>query len=336
MPIVKPNDLPVVLDKQLSQLYVIHGDDFYLAHEAAHRVREAAYLRGYRERQLVTLEGQPSWSALPVAINDTSLFAELKFLEIRIPSGKPGVEGANILSQIACSPPADTLILISLPKLDRLQQQSKWFLTLLNHATTIPVTTLDRAAFSLWIAQRLNKQQQAFTDEAMDFFIEYVEGNTLAAHQEIEKLALLFGPGKLDLDKIRPYIANLARYDVFELGESWLSGNATRLIRLLRRLREEGVSPILVLWSLTEDIRLLLRLNQGLQNKRPMRELAKELRLWGEKLKFAEQAAKRIRLPTLTSALCSCAQIDREIKGSSAGDPWISLEKLSTSLACSS
>lgn len=333
MPTLNPETLPAALARGLSPLYVIHGEELFLSLEAADAIRDAAQRQGYLEREVITVEGNFEWASLNAIVNGGSLFSQLKIVEIRIPGGKPGIEGADILSRLATKPPADTLTLVVFPKLDRQQQQSKWFQTLNATATIVHTHTIDRQRLATWVTQRLAKQQQSLSKEAMAFFIERVEGNVLAARQEIDKLALLCPSGELNLAQLQQLVANVARFDIFQLAEAWLAGEIARVLRIVHGLKAEGIAPVLVLWSLTEDIRMLIRLKQGQKDKRSLRELAKELRLWGEKQKRAERAVTRIGSRTLAEALHFCARIDGEIKGSIPGNPWHSLEKLACYLA---
>lgn len=333
MPSVSPEALAGQLERGLSPLYLIHGEESLLALEAADLIRAAARARGYQEREVLTVEGSFDWSQLTDAMTSVSLFASLKVLEVRIPGGKPGTEGAEALTRLAATPPEDTVTLVLLPKLERQQQQSKWFQALEKAATVLHAAPVDRNALPGWISRRLAAQGQSLSGEAMVFFVDRVEGNLLAARQEVDKLGLLYPAGELTLEMLRDAVANVARFDVFHLSESWLSGDAARAARMLDGLAAEGEAPVLVLWSFTEDVRMLLRLRQGLKDGRSVRDLARELRLWGNKQKLAEPALRRIGPRRLMAALETCSLIDRQIKGVEAGEPWDTLKVLSARLA---
>lgn len=333
MPSLSPESLDAVLAKGLAPLYLIHGEETLLALEAADKLRKLSSSQGYQEREVLTVEAGFDWSQLRESMSSVSLFASLKLLEIRIPGGKPGTEGAEALQQLAAAPPQDTITLITLPRLEKAQLQSKWFAALEKAAVVVEAKPVGRHELAGWIARRMKLQQQQLSPEALSFFADRVEGNLLAARQEVDKLALLYPAGELSLEQLREAVANVARFDVFHLSESWLSGDSARVQRMLDGLLAEGESPVLVLWSFTEDVRMLLRLRQGLKDGRQLRDLARELRLWGDKQRLAEPALRRIGPRKLMTALSECARIDQQIKGVAVGDPWHSLRGLALLLA---
>ncbi|WP_293763518.1 DNA polymerase III subunit delta [uncultured Aquitalea sp.] len=333
MPQLSPDALEAALSRGLAPLYVIHGDEALLALEAADLVRAQSRDMGYQEREVLTVEAGFDWSQLRDAMSSVSLFASLKLLEIRIPGGKPGSEGGEALQRLAEAPPDDTVTLITLPKLERAQQQSKWFSALEKSAVVVEARTVGRQELPGWIARRMKRQGQSLPAEALEFFADRVEGNLLAARQEVDKLALLHPPGEVSLEQVREAVANVARFDVFHLSEAWLSGDTARVQRMLDGLLAEGESPVLVLWSFTEDVRMLLRLRQGLKEGRQVRDLARELRLWGDKQRLAEPALRRIGPRKLMTALAECARIDQQIKGVDGNDPWHSIRSLATLLS---
>ena len=333
MPSVSPDALAASLARGVAPLYLIHGEEMLLALDAVDQIRELAKQQGYLEREVLSVESGFDWSLLSEAMSSVSLFASLKVLEVRIPNGKPGTEGAEALSRLARNLPPDTITLVVLPKIERQQQQSKWFQALEAAAVVVHAAAIDRVALPGWITRRLKSQGQSASAEVMGFFVDRVEGNLLAARQEIDKLALLYPEGELTLAMLREAVANVARFDVFHLSESWLGGDGARAARMLEGLEAEGEAPVLVLWSFSEDVRMLLRLRQGLKEGRNLRDLARELRLWGNKQKLAEPALRRIGALRLMVALETCARIDQQIKGVAQGEPWSTLKVLAASLA---
>jgi DNA polymerase-3 subunit delta len=333
MPSVSPDVLGAALGRGLASLYLIHGEETLVALEAVDQIRLKAREQGYLEREVLSVEPGFDWSQLTNAMTSVSLFASQKILELRIPGGKPGVEGSEALIRLAAQPPEDTITLVVLPKLERQQQQSKWFLALEKMATVVHAAAIDRTALPAWISRRLKVQGQHLNPEALGFFVDRVEGNLLAARQEVDKLALLYPEGELTLSMLREAVANVARFDVFHLSESWLNGDGARAARMLDGLEAEGEAPVLVLWSFAEDVRMLLRLRQGLKDGRALRDLARELRLWGPKQKLAEPALRRIGVRRLMAALEACARVDQQIKGAAQGEPWSALKVLAASLA---
>ena len=333
MPIVHFDALIEGLGNALSPLYVIHGDETLLALEATDGLREAARDQGYLERKVLRAEMGFDWLQLREVLNSLSLFSEKKLFEIQIPSGKPGVEGAEVLQQLAAHPPPETVTLITLPKLERAQQQSKWFQSLCQWAVTVEARVVGRSELPTWLARRFRIQGQVLNAEALAFLVDCVEGNLLAARQEVEKLGCLYPPGVLTLGQLHASVLNVARFDVFHVSEAWLAGDVQRVLRMLDGLKAEGEALVLVLWSMTEDIRMLLRLRQGLKEGRGVRDMARELRLWGCKQRLAEPALRRIGQAKLMIALKMCSSIDRQVKGVEPGDPWQTMRNLAALLA---
>jgi DNA polymerase-3 subunit delta len=333
MPAVSPDALSGSLERSLAPLYLIHGEEALVSLEAADLIRQQARQQGYLEREVLTVEPGFDWSSLTEAMSSVSLFASQKILELRVPGGKPGTEGSEVLVRFAAQLPEDTVSLIIFPKLERQQQQSKWFTALEKSATVVHAAAIDRTSLPAWITRRLKLQGQTLSLYALVFFVDRVEGNLLAARQEIDKLALLYPAGELTLDSLREAVANVARFDVFHLSESWLSGDGARATRMLEGLEAEAEAPVLVLWAFAEDVRMLLRLRQGLKDGRAFRDLSRELRLWGPKQKLAEPALRRLGPRRLMTALETCALIDQQIKGAAPGEPWSTLKVLAATLS---
>ncbi|MBS1154217.1 MAG: polymerase subunit delta [Proteobacteria bacterium] len=329
---MKPDDLPRALTRGLAPLYVIHGDEALLALEAAQLIRDSARAAGYAEREVMTVEAGFDWSRLAMSGNSFSLFAEKKLIDLRIPTGKPGVEGAKTLEAQARDLPPDTLILITLPKLDRTGLNSKWFSALAGAGEVIEAKTIERAQLPDWISNRLARQKQRMAPEALAFLADRVEGNLLAAHQEIQKLALLYPEGTLALDDVQAAITNVARYDVFQLGAALLEGDRARFARMLDGLRAEGEAPHLVLWALAEELRTMYRIGKGRSENIPLSQLFKEHRVWGEKQKLVERALPRINAGKLRKALAHAARIDELNKGIGEGEVWDELLDLALPL----
>ncbi len=331
---MRTDELAAAVKRKLAPLYTIHGDESLLCLEAVQTLRDAARQHGYSEREVLTVENAAhfQWGQLNAG-QSLSLFAELRILELRIPNGKPGIEGGKALEAFALNLPSDTLSIITLPKLDKTALNSKWMSALSKAGEVIEAKQIDRQALPQWITARLATQQQSLSPDAMEWLVDRVEGNLLAALQEIQKLALLHPAGQLSLNDLEAAVANVARYDVFQLGEAVLVGNAERLIHMLDGLKAEGESAVLVLWALTEETRTLFRYAQGRARKIPSAQLIKELRLWGNKQRLIEPAVERINRRILTQALQKAAQIDGLIKGIGTGDVWHELTAMAVSLS---
>jgi DNA polymerase III subunit delta len=325
------------LVKPLAQLYVITSDEHLLALEAADKIRAAARARGYGERDVLSVERNFKWGELLAANQELSLFGDKKLIELRIPSGKPGKDGGAALQQYAKDLSPDNLTLITLPKLDWATQKAAWVAALQQAAVYIDIAQVERAQLPGWIAARLAQQGQSAERGALAFIAERVEGNLLAAHQEILKLGLLHPAGKLSDEQVRDAVLNVARYDVFKLSEAMLGGDPARLVRMLEGLKGEGEALPLVLWAVAEEIRTLLKLKAGMAQGRPLGALLKEYRIWGPRERMMEPALRRVALPTLEAALRQAAQVDKMIKGlrakAYAGDAWDAMLQLALSVA---
>ena len=323
--------------KPLAQLYVIASDEHLLALEAADKIRRAARAQGYSEREVLSVERSFKWGELLAANQALSLFGDKKLIELRIPSGKPGKDGGAALQHYAKNLSPDNLTLITLPKLDWATQKAAWVASLQQAAVYIEIPAVERAQLPNWIGVRLAAQGQSADRAGLDFIADRVEGNLLAAHQEILKLGLLHEPGKLTCEQVQDAVLNVARYDVFKLSEAMLAGDAARLGRMLEGLKGEGEALPLVLWAVAEEIRTLLKLKAGMAQGRPLGALLKEYRIWGPRERMMEPALRRISLPTLEAAMQQAAQVDKMIKGlrarAYAGDAWDAMLQLALKVA---
>lgn len=325
------------LAKSLAPLYVISSDEHLLGQEAADKIRRAANAQGFLEREVFSVERSFKWGALLAANQSQSLFGDKKIIDVRIPGGKPGKEGGAALQAYIADLSPDNLTLIMLPKLDWATQKASWVASLQQAAVYLDIPLVERAQLPGWLAQRLSAQGQSAERASLDFIADRVEGNLLAAHQEIQKLGLLYPPGQLSFDVIHAAVLNVARYDVFKLNEAMLSGDVARLVRMLEGLKGEGEALPLVLWAVAEEVRTLLKLKTALAQGRPLGLLLKELRIWGAREKLMEPALRRVSLSNLRKALQEAAQIDKMVKGlrapAFAGDAWDALLQLGLRVA---
>ena len=335
------------LQRDMRAVYTGWGDEPLLAQEAADAIRTVARAAGCSERQVHTVAGAHfDWSSLLGAAQALSLFADRQLVEIRIPSGKPGKDGSEALQrycEIAIEGGGrDVITLVQLPRLDRSQQSSAWFAALDRAGITIRVDPVERKALPAWIAQRLAAQGQhvaagAEGQRALAFFADRVEGNLLAAHQEIQKLALLYPAGEIGFEQIESAVLNVARYDVFRLGEAVLAGQAARALRMLDGLRSEGEAAVLVHWTLAEDIRGLKRVKDALGAGKPLPLALREARVWGAKERVFERAVTLMSESTLAHLLDAAHVCDGLMKGLKHPDwpldPWEALKRLVLLLA---
>ncbi|HEV8097830.1 MAG TPA: DNA polymerase III subunit delta [Gaiellaceae bacterium] len=329
MPALRPEQLDAHLARELRSLYSIHGDEPLLSLEAGDAIRRKAREKGFSERVTLNVERSFDWSELAATGASMSLFGERKLIELRIPSGKPGTEGAQAIAAYCGKLPPDTLTLVTLPRLDRAGQSSAWFQALESRGTVVNVFPVDRARLPEWIGARLARQKQSAKPETLRFLADCVEGNLLAAHQEIQKLSLLLPPGELPFETVREAVMNVARYDAGKLSEAMLSGDRARLSRMLEGLRGEGEAPPRVLWLLAEEIRAVCRVQDGLSAGRPLGDVYREVRVWGDARQAAVgNAAKKFPRAALLSALAHAAAVDRMVKGVVKGDVWDELLQL--------
>jgi len=321
-------DLPRHLAAGLKPLYVIHGEALLLSIEAADAIRIAARAAGYTEREVLTVEPGFKWAELRNSAQSLSLFSTRKLVELRIPSGKPGVEGAQALQDYCQQLNDDTVTLVSLPKLDKAAQDSKWFTALAAQGVVIATEEIPLNALPSWIAGRLKRQGQSADADTLAFLAERVEGNLLAAYQEIQKLALLFPAGHLSFEQVKDAVMDVARYDVFKLSEAMLAGDAARYARILDGLRAEGEATVLILWALTEDIRALAKVSRAMQRNGNMASALRDARVWGVRQKLVERAVRRFSPAIAERALRQAAHVDKVVKGLRRGDVWDELLQL--------
>jgi len=332
------------LQRGLKSLYTIHGDEPLLQQEAADAIRAAARAQGYSERTVHTVAGAHfDWSEVLAAGGSLSLFADRQIVEIRIPSGKPGKDGSVALQQLAEQAQGNdsTLTLVLLPRLDKATRTGAWFGALESYGVTVQVEPIERRALPQWIAQRLGTQGQRVAageegQRTLQFFADRVEGNLLAAHQEIQKLALLFPAGELGFEQVEGAVLNVARYDVFKLSEAVLAGQALRVQRMLDGLKAEGEAEVLVHYALAEDIRALKRVKDAMAAGRPLPMALREQRVWGVKERLYERVLPLLSETTLATLLQAAHQVDGIVKGLTVPDwptdGWQALQRLALQL----
>ena len=340
---VKPEQLASHLQRGLKPLYVLHGDEPLLALEAGDAIRAAARAAGHTEREVHTVSGAHfDWSSLLGAAAAMSLFAEAKIVEIRIPSGKPGKDGSQALQQYCERLPEGVVTIVTLPRLDRQQSGSAWFVALESAGVSVRLEPVERRALPQWLAQRLAAQGQRVAageegQRTLAFFADRIEGNLLAAQQELAKLGLLYPAGELSFAQVEAAVLNVARYDVFKLGEAILAGQVARVLRMLDGLRAEGEAAVLVHWTLAEDIRALKRCKEAVEGGKPLAMALRENRVWGLKEKLFEHAVPRLTMRRLERLVEAAHECDGLLKGLPhplwPADPWAALQRLALLMA---
>jgi DNA polymerase III subunit delta len=342
------NQLSNHLQRGLKSLYTLHGDEPLLQQEALDAIRKTARAQGYTERTSHTVAGAHfDWSEVLASGGSLSLFADKQIVEIRIPSGKPGKDGSVALQQLAQGAQGndDVLTVVMLPRMDKTSKSTAWFMALENSGVSLEVQPVERSALPAWIAQRLGTQGQRVEagevgQRTLQFFADRVEGNLLAAHQEIQKLGLLFPAdahgGVLSFEQVESAVLNVARYDVFKLSEAVLAGQAVRVQRMLDGLQAEGEAEVLVHYTLSEDIRALKRVKDAMGQGRPLPVALREQRIWGARERLFERVLPKLSDAKLAELLQSAHVVDGIVKGLRQPDwpasGWQALHRLSLQL----
>jgi DNA polymerase-3 subunit delta len=312
------------LRKGLAPLYTVHGAEALLALEAADRIREAARRDGCSEREVFFAEPGADWGRFGASAANLSLFASKRLVELRVPTGKPGTEGSRAIEAYCNRLPDDTITLVALPELDWQQQKSKWLEALDRAGVLVEAKAVTRDELPDWLAERLGRQKQHATVETLEWLADRVEGNLLAAKQEVEKLALLLPEGEVTLDAIREAVTDVSRFERDGLLDAIHAGDTGRIARVVACLEAEGEPLPLLLWTLTEELRLLMALAA---NQRPRRFIPPD------RMAALQQTARKLSAAAVDRELLRAHRIDRMIKGVETGDPWDSVTELALGLS---
>ncbi|MEO8487781.1 MAG: DNA polymerase III subunit delta [Betaproteobacteria bacterium] len=330
---VRLDALAAHLERRLAPFYVVHGDEPLLALEAGDLIRAAARRAGVDEREVFVVEPQFRWDAFLANNANLGLFGTRRLVDLRIPSGKPGVEGAKALEAYASHPNPDNVTLVTLPKVDKAAASSAWFTALTRAGVDVPVWPVERTELPRWIGARLASQAQQASPDTLAFLAEACEGNLLAARQELDKLALLLPPGFLDHDAVVDAVADVARYDIGALSEAWLGGEGARALRILGVLRDEGESPVLAVWQLAEDVHALAIVQGLVAQGMPAANAIRQARVWGRRAAALAQAATRVPRHLAPALVPTLARLDALSKGLGRQDPWDELGAAALALA---
>ena len=332
---LNPAQLGKHLQGNLAPVYVVSGDEPLLCQEACDAIRQACRQQGFSERQVFNADNQFDWGHLLQASASLSLFAERRLLELRMPTGKPSDKGVALLEYLA-RPAEDTVLLISLPKLDGSTQKSKWAKSLIEgaHCQFLQIWPVDAGQLPQWIRQRLSQAGLSASAEAVDMISIRVEGNLLAAAQEIEKLKLLAEGNQVDLATVQAAVSDSARFDVFGLIDCALNGEASHALRMLEGLRGEGVEAPVILWALAREVRLLASIAQQYSQGTPLEKAFSSARppVWDKRRPLVSKALQRHSAARWAHLLRDAQQIDSQIKGQAQGDPWSGLSLLTLAI----
>jgi len=330
---LRPEQLEARLRKQLDPVYCISGDEPLRVLEAAQAVRDAARAHGYDEREVLTVQAGFDWAALAASAGTLSLFAERRVVDLRLPSGKPGDDGARVLRDWAERPPEDTLLLVTAGKLEPATRRSKWYQALDAAGVVVQVWPLNAQEFPGWVQARMRRLGLEPSREAVAILAERVEGNLLACVQEIDKLYLLRGSGPVDAAAVLDLVADNARFDVYGLVESAMAGQAERSVRMLHGLHGEGTPVPVILWALTREIRTLAAMAAVVAGGRPIPAVLEQYKVWGNRKPALEAALRRLPEARCNRLLRHCALVDRVCKGQAAGNVWDELLQLTLEIA---
>ena len=315
--------LGLALRKDLAAIYFLHGDEPLQLGEAADAIRAAARQNGFSEREVLSVDAHFQWQSLFDSALSLSLFADKKILDLRIPEGKLGTDGAKALQDYCKKLPVDTLLLISAGKLAKEAYKSRWFETLEKSGVIVQVKSLEGKELESWLMQRAQTRGLQIEPKAIALLVDKLEGNLLAAAQEIERLYVLFGQQSINAQAIEDVVADSSRYDVFKLVDACLVGKTKRILKILHGLRDEGIAAPVVLWALMREARMLLVRTQQMKGFG-----APQGSSWEQHKHLQTEAASRLKRQVLEGILLLGAKADRQIKGQQAGDAWETLLKI--------
>ena len=322
------DQLPQHLKKGLAPLYLISGEEPLLSMESGDQIRQVARQAGYTERDVYHVEASFDWSEVAISSNSMSLFAEKKIIEIRMPNGKAGTVGGKLLAGLAKQPPVDTLILVITGKLDAATRKSKWYQAIESAGVCLQLWPMPAQQLPAWIEQRMASAGMTASKEAIHLLADRVEGNLLAADQEIQKLKMQFNKSSIEVDDVLQAVADSARHNIFEFVDAALAQQTSKLSSMLGHVRAEGVQPPVVLWALAKEFRLLFGIADALQNQRNPEQAMDAQHVWRNRRSMLANAARRKPTGYWGACLTRCTKIDRMIKGIADGNPWDELLQL--------
>jgi DNA polymerase-3 subunit delta len=329
---LKPEQLHAQLHRKLSPVYLISGDEPQQLGELADAIRAAAKTQEYAHREVLVADKVFEWSQLNQSADNLSIFADKKIIDLRMQTGSPGTDGAKAIVKYCQELPDDNILLITAGKIKKESQKSVWFQAIDKVGAIVQVWPLVGHEFNKWLHAKLQQRGLSADNQAVQFLADKVEGNLLAAAQEIEKLYVLYGAGNITLPQIKEVVADNSRYDVFQWVESVLARHGNKLVKILYSLKDEGVSETLLLWAIAREIRLLIHI-KAVQTQQEKELLLKKNAVWGERKQLILSAAKRLPMTELNKVLSLSAATDRQIKGQQRGDAWHTLEAIGLKLA---
>lgn len=319
---INVNQLSTHLQKNLAPCYLVTGDEHLLVDEALDAIRAAAREQGFTSRDLHVATTGFDWMQLRDSGANLSLFAEKRIIELRVPTGKPGRAGSQAIADFVDVTDSDLLFIVVAPKLDRNSQSAKWVKALEAKGVSIPVWPIGLRELPGWIAERMRRTGLEPDRDAVTLITDRVEGNLLAAGQEIEKLRLILGEGKVTAHDVGDAVANSSRYDVFKLVDAALAGDAKRALRILSGLRAEGIEPVIVVWALTRELRTLASLTDTVAQGADLANGMRKNRIWQNRQALVRNCIGRHKHGDFHQLLKSASRADQAAKGQTSSDPW--------------
>lgn len=322
---LKADQFEAVLNKSLAPIYLISGDEPLQLGEAADAVRAAARRADYHVREVISIETGNEWPQLSTEADSLSIFADKKLIDLRLPSGKPGLEGSKALQAYCQNLSADTVLLITTGKLESASLKAQWFQSLDNAGVTVQVWPLQGQELMSWLQRRAERKGMHLENDAVKSLAARIEGNLLAAAQEIEKLYILHGQTRINKTMIEDDVADSARFDVFKLIDALLAGKLNRSIKILNGLKAGGVAAPVVLWAISREIRTLFNIKTELKQGGHQDATFKKFQIWDKRKQQIQEGLQRLDSAHLQRLLSLSANADKQIKGQQAGDEWESL-----------
>jgi DNA polymerase-3 subunit delta len=325
---IRPDQLHSHLQQGIAPVYLLSGDEPQQLLECGDAIRHSARNHGYDERQVLEASAHFDWNNLATEAASLSLFSQRRILELRIPSGKPGREGAKAITDYLATPAEDTLLLIILPKLEGSQKNSKWFKTIDQSGVVIQVWPVKAADMPGWIQNRAQHHGLQLTRESIQFLAQQTEGNLIAADQEIEKLHITHGVGNITLQDVAASACGSVHFTIFELMDAALAGETARALKMIRTLKAEGAPEPVVLWSVAREVRLAASVAEALNHRESPAAVFKRQKppVWQSRQQLLTSGARRLPLQGWYRLIRKIAEADQAIK--SSGDPWIVMEEI--------
>ncbi|MGH1461640.1 MAG: DNA polymerase III subunit delta [Neptuniibacter sp.] len=330
---IKPEQLSSQVNKGLSPVYLITGDEPLISEESSDVLRHSLQQQGFTEREVLHVDGSFSWEYLLECANALSLFAEKKVIELRLGGSKLNKKASEILQQYLSNPAPDNILLIIAEKLDGSSKKSAWFKAVDKTGVIIEIWPVETKQLPNWIRQRAAQIELKLDDEAIQLLCDRIEGNLLAAKQELSKLSLLFSNQVVTAEDVVEAVSDSSRYDIYGLADAALQGQPGRCNKILQVLRQDGTEAPVVLWALSKELRSLSAIQHGQNNGKAFDQICQQERIWGKRKPLAREAARRVTPEQINLALQLCADSDKMVKGILPGDPWMNLSRIALTLA---